>query len=547
MMQSLRSRLIVGMLLGMAVLLVAAGATIYVVQRRQLQRAFDDALLGAANSLTLLVHPGPFGHWFDTNGLERLPVVQAGVGILFQMWSDQPIDVPAPRSTFDDEPEDTGRPGPSRDEDFHPDDPPPPAGRRPGETWPRHGDDPATPSAAPPPRGPREPRWEPWSRKRVIRSAALGELDLPRLETAIGGSRFAAITLPDGRPGRAVGVQFRVPHLLPGPRRTPPAELTVVAAASTAQLEQQLGFLGMLLAATALGTMAVAAGVAWLVVGRGLRPLARVARRIAALDETGLKQRIDDRGVPLEIVAVVKQLNGLLGRLDEAFERERALTADVAHELRTPVAEVRTITEITLRRQRDPEEYRAALGEVLDAITALQGLVEKLLVLARLEAGQIKLALGPVALAPRLEQHWGRVGSRAAARGVTFEARVPEEVAVLADAPLLDVVLVNALSNAAACALDGSRISAEVSDDGTRCRLTIVNAGCELSAAEVGRVFDRFWRADAARSRSGLNCGLGLTLVRRAMEAMGGQAAARVDPERCFVLTLAFQSAAGSG
>jgi len=546
-MQSLRSRLIVGMLVGMAVLQVAAGTTIYVVQRRQLQRAFDDALLGAANSLTLLVHPGPFGHWFDTNGLERLPVVQAGVGILFQMWSDQPIDMPAPRPSFDGGPEDAGRLGPSRDEDIHPDDRPPSAGRRPGETWPRRVDDPPPPSAEPSPRGPREPRWEPWSRERVIRSAALGELDLPRLETAIGKSRFAAITLPDGRPGRAVGVQFRVPHLLPGPRRTPPAELTVVAAASTVQLEQQLGFLGMLLAATALGTMAVSGGVAWLVVGRGLRPLARVARRIGALDETGLKQRIDDRGVPREIVAVARQLNGLLGRLDEAFERERALTADVAHELRTPVSEVRTITEITLRRQREPDEYRAALGEVLDAITALQELVEKLLVLARLEAGQMKLELRPLALAPRLEQHWVRVGARAAARGVVFAVRDPEELPVLADGPLLDVVLANALSNAATCAPDGSRITAELDDVGPRCRLTIVNAGCELSVAEAGRVFDRFWRADAARSRSGLNCGLGLTLVRRAMEAMGGQATARVDAERCFVLTLTFQRAARSG
>jgi len=379
----------------------------------------------------------------------------------------------------------------------------------------------------------------------VIRSPLLNGRDLPRVNTSEGQPRFAVIELPGGARGRAVGLRFRVAGPEHGPRWHLPAELSAVVAADTAEIERQLGFLAVLLVVTAMGTMTISGGVAWLVVSRGLRPLATVARKIAAMDETGLKQRIMDHGVPREIEPVVHQLNGLLGRLDEAFDRERALTADVAHELRTPVAEIRAITEVTLSRLRDPEEYRQALGETLETVRTLQGLIEKLLVLARLEAGQMKPELGPMVLKPLLAQHWVQVRNLAESRGVTFEDRCGPEAIVSADPKLLEVVLSNVLSNAATYAPDGGCITAEAQCVGTRWRLRIVNTGCELSEGEVARVFDRFWQADAARSRSGLNCGLGLTLVRRAMEAMGGAAEAGVSQDRCFILTLTFDAPAG--
>jgi two-component system, OmpR family, heavy metal sensor histidine kinase CusS len=229
--------------------------------------------------------------------------------------------------------------------------------------------------------------------------------------------------------------------------------------------------------------------------------------------------------------------------LDEAFDRERALTADIAHELRTPVAEIRTITEVTLSRPRDPGEYRQALGETHDAIVTLQGLIEKLLILARLEAGQVKPGLEPVAPEPLLTQHWEQVCRCVATRGVIFENRCRPDALVIADLKLLDVVLSSALSNAATYTPDGGHVTAEAQWVGARCQLDIANTGCALSQAEIGRVFDRFWRADASRSRSGLNCGLGLTLVRRAMEAMGGHAEADVSQDRRFILSLTFDAA----
>jgi len=591
--RSLRSRLIVGMFLGMSVLLIAADVTIYTVQRRQLYRAFDETLLSSAHALALLFRPSPFGVFFDSLGLSNLPAGRIRQGALYQFWSDRPIHVPPlwPDPNFGGTEESATRP--SHDDRFLPkphllgwDEPHgPPPGRSPGEStsrrpgWGQNGDaGPTSRGAAavdtrpspddrtppwigfPGPGGPMGPhRGGPPAKPPdggpmrvpdglgqgvfVVRSPLLNGADLRRLNALPGQPLFERIALPGGVSGRAVGLRFQLSGPDHGPRRHSPTELTAVVAASTTEMEKQLSFLAALLAATGLATLTISGGVAWLVVSRGLRPLAGVARKLAAMDEKGLKQRIPDHGVPREIEPLVSQLNGLLGRLDQAFDRERTLTADVAHELRTPVAEIRAIAEVTLSRLRDPEEYRQALGDALDTARTLQALIEKLLVLARLEGGQTKPELEPVALKPLLARHWEQGRKGAESRGITFEDRCPPDVIVSADLRLVEVALSNVLFNAAAYTPDGGRITAAVEYVGTRCRLSISNTGCELSEAEAAKVFDRFWRADAARSGTGLHCGLGLTLVRHVMEVLGGRAEAGVSQDRRFVLTLTFNSA----
>jgi len=534
-MRSLRSRLIVGMLLGMAVLLVSANMILYAVQRRQLYRAFDDTVLSSANALVLLIHHGSPDFWFDFEELANLPAGRIHHGALFQFWSSYPISVSSSRN----------RPGPGGGE-------PPPPRPRPDDSDPpdefRGRNEPPGARRGPPRDRPGQRRGDPTDDPDggvyVIRSPLLVDADLPRIQALAGQPRFEQITLPDGSRGRAVGLEMRWPVLERAPRRSSAsAQVTAVVAASTADIERQLSFLAGLLAVTALGTMTVSGGVTWLVVSHGLHPLAAVARRMAAMDETGLKQRIESQGVPQEITPVVHQLNGLLSRLDEAFERERALTADVAHELRTPVAELRTITEITLSRLREPDEYRQALGETLETIRTLQGLIEKLLVLARLEAGEVKPELDTIALQPVLAQQWVQVRGDAERRGLVYEDRCSADAVVAADPRLLDAVLSNALSNAVAYTPDGGRVIAEAHCTGRTWTLTVENTGCQLARDDAVKVFDRFWRADVARSGgTALHCGLGLPLVRRAMEIIGGTAEAHVTDDRHFVLTLAFKA-----
>ena len=212
----------------------------------------------------------------------------------------------------------------------------------------------------------------------------------------------------------------------------------------------------------------------------------------------------------------------------------------MAHELRTPVAEIRAIAEVTLSRTREQQDYQQALGDIADTIKTLQGLIEKLLTLARLEAGQVKPEVRAVALQQVVDEQWGLVEPRAVARGVSFENGCSEDVVVAADPKLLDLVLANVLMNAATYARRDSGVVDEGKRVGERWALSVLNEGCALEEGEVERAFERFWRADAARGGSGLHCGLGLTLVRRAMEVMRGGAEADVDGEQRFRLTLTF-------
>ena len=322
-----------------------------------------------------------------------------------------------------------------------------------------------------------------------------------------------------------------------------PANLDIAVAASTEEIEGQLRFLSLLLTLTVIGTILISGGVIWFVAGRSLLPLETVAREIEAIDETGLKERLADNGMPREIEPVVFQFNELLSRLDEAFERERMLTADIAHELRTPVAEIRTIVEVTLKRIRDPQEYRNALLEVGDTIIALQGIIEKLLVLARLEAGQVKPELVTIPIKPIIADQWKLVQPMATNRGIELDDRCPSEATVNSDPRLLELVLSNVFSNAAEYALNNTRIVVDLQHDDKAGVLTVANSGCSLGSGEIQQVFERFWRADPARDKSRFSCGLGLTLVRRAMLAMGGDVDAAVNDDDWFELTLTFPSA----
>ncbi len=528
---SLRSRLILGIFLTITALLVAAGATIYTVQRQQLYCVFDDSLLNTANSIALLVRDGPHGNWFDTEALKKLSAGSIREGAIYQIWSDRPIDVPPSRFEGFSEGDEFGPAAepygiPSWENEVEPDSErfhmlrPPPADGRGGD-------------------------WETAEHGNlVIRSPLLEEVDLPRIRTTQGKPVFQATIMPDNSRGRVIGIHVSsitrnlVPRML-----SAPANLDIAVAASTDEIENQLSFLSLLLTLTAVGTILISGGVIWFVTGRSMLPLETVAREIEAMDETGLKDRLADNGVPKEIEPVVFQFNELLGRLDEAFERERMLTADIAHELRTPVAEIRTIVEVTLKRIRDPQEYRNALLEVGDTIIALQGIIEKLLVLARLEAGQVKPELDAILLKPAIADQWKQVQVLAEQRGIELDDRCLPEAVVYSDARLLELVLSNVLSNAAEYALNDTSVVVELWHGGAKCVMTVVNSGCLLEKEKIQQVFERFWRADPARHKSRFNCGLGLTLVRRAMLAMGGEVEATVNEDNWFKLTLIFPPA----
>ena len=190
----------------------------------------------------------------------------------------------------------------------------------------------------------------------LARSPSLGAAELPYpgpAERVAGAEGFADVALPGGRVGRAAWVAFPTPRsaagAVPGP-----ADMVVVAATSGEEFDETIGHMVLALVAA---VVAISAGTLLVVlpaVGAGLRPVRAVAEAAGRVDADTLGYRFDTASLPGELRPIADRLNALLGRLEAAFRRERTFTANVAHELRTPIAELRTSAEVALRWPDDP-------------------------------------------------------------------------------------------------------------------------------------------------------------------------------------------------
>lgn len=361
----------------------------------------------------------------------------------------------------------------------------------------------------------------------IYRSARLGNSDLDQLAGPPGVFVFRPLRLPDKRPGRAAGIVF-TPRWddESGPSGAARA-VSLVVARGTAALDAEIRLLGWLMAAATGGTLLLALFAGALVVRRGLKPLDDLAARIAAVRQDDLSVRLPLERMPAEAVPVVRRLNELLRRLEEAVARERAFAADVAHELRTPLAGVRSTLEVSLAQPRANEEYRRALEDCLEITGHMQAMVDNLLALARLEGGQTALRPEAVPLGELLESAWKPLAPKARERSLALATAVPAELACRADRDTLAMILASVLANAVQYADRGGRIGISAARSGGAIELAVSNTGCTLSDGEAAHVFERFWRGDAARTEAGSHCGLGLALVHRAAAALGGSVTAR--------------------
>jgi signal transduction histidine kinase len=213
-------------------------------------------------------------------------------------------------------------------------------------------------------------------------------------------------------------------------------------------------------------------------------------------------------------------LNEMLGRLERALERERSFVADASHELRTPLALLKTELELALRTPRTEAELEQALRSAAGETDRLAQLVEDLLVLARTDEGRLPLRRSPVRARDVLAAVAERFRRRAEAAGRTIEVEAPETLVVAADAVRLEQALGNLVENALRHGLGSIRLSA--SEGGGGIELHVLDEGPGFPPAFLERAFERFARADEARTEGG--AGLGLAIARVIAEAHGGSA-----------------------
>jgi two-component system heavy metal sensor histidine kinase CusS len=375
----------------------------------------------------------------------------------------------------------------------------------------------------------------------LFRSASLGNAGLRRIVTDEGAPVYRWVTLPGGRRGRAIGMKFTAQEEDASHANAP--QICMVLARRITPITRSLTRLATFLISVGFVGIAILAVVLWVGIDRSLRPLDRIASRIGGLDETDLSARVEAEGAPSELQPVVARINELLARLEAAFERERSFSADVAHELRTPMAGLRSTLEVVLARDRPANEYREALEVSLEITTQVHRMVETLLSLARLEAGQIEPRSETVVLSEVLHAAWRPLADRAERRRLRVQWELAGPSAVGADRSLLNLVLSNILDNAVAYADEGGWVRIETALRDGSLVVTVSNSGSMLAPGQTEYVFDRFWRGDQARGEAGIHCGLGLSLVKKTAALLGGTVCAESSDDGVFTITVSIREA----
>lgn len=370
------------------------------------------------------------------------------------------------------------------------------------------------------------------------RSTSLRGRDLSGPAGPSATPRFVDLQLPGGPSARGVTFSF-VPHpdQEDGPATHPAAlaplavpRLTLILATERASLDATLRVLGssLLLAAAAL-SLGSALAVAW-TVRRGLRPLERLADEADAISPASLQHRFSPAGLPDELRPICERLNDLLARLQKAFDRERRFTADVAHELRTPIAELRSLAEVALRWPHDASPAQN-YGDVLDIARHMEGVVAALLDIARCESGIRRVDARIVEVDELVKEAWRPHESLAAARGLNVCWDLPAAATVRSDRAMLLGIIGNLLCNAVSHAPSGGRVDCRVIRGAGGIELAIANTCNTLCPEDLPHLFEPFWRKDAARS-GGEHAGLGLPLVAAYAATLGASLRVQLAPSQ---------------
>lgn len=300
-----------------------------------------------------------------------------------------------------------------------------------------------------------------------------------------------------------------------------------------------LGFLRASLLGLPVLLGAVAAG-AWLIAATGLAPLRRFRRQAATIEAKSLNRRLAESNLPTELAELARELNAMLERIDTSYRRLQEFSADLAHELRTPIATLMGRSQVALSQQRSPEALRDVLVGNIEELERLSRLIADMLFIAQADQGPAVMKREPV----RLHEEVARVAEYlllvAEEKDITFT--VEGEATVRVDRLLVQRAVTNLLSNAVRHARAGSIVTVDVRVRRDGCStVSVTNEGETIPPEHIARIFDRFYRVDASRARLSGGTGLGLAIVRSIMSAHGGEVSASSDAEsRRTTFTLVF-------
>ena len=258
----------------------------------------------------------------------------------------------------------------------------------------------------------------------------------------------------------------------------------------------------------------------WAAARRGLAPLRDIVRHAAAITASKLDQRLAAEAIPEELAEVVRTLNAMLARLESSFQRLSDFSSDIAHELRTPVSNLLTQTQVTLSRARSLAEYQDVLASNAEEFERLSRTIADMLFLAKAD----NRLLIPTREAVNLEAevHGLLEFYEALAEDKALALSCTGSADVTGDRLMLRRAISNLLSNAVRHTPPNGHVSVALASDGEMARIRVENSGPGIAPDHLPRLFDRFYRADASRQHSGEGSGLGLAISLSILQAHGG-------------------------
>jgi two-component system, OmpR family, heavy metal sensor histidine kinase CusS len=333
------------------------------------------------------------------------------------------------------------------------------------------------------------------------------------------------------RPDRAIpmkgrqGKPFRVTSAAV-PVGSPPTQNDIVQIAiDVSQKEELLARYRRWFGAIMLGTLAIFPVVGYQIARRGIRPMEEMATTARHISSTNLRERILPEGYPVELASLADTFNKMLDRLEQSFERISRFSADIAHDLRTPVNNIRGEAEVALARARTVDEYRDVLGSCLEEAVRLSDLIGDLLFLERAESPLTHLHRAPVNVGELLGSVREYYEASAAEGGISLTTALGTEPVIgRLDRPLIQRAVGNLVANAVAHTPPGGTVMLGANTEDSSIRIEVSDTGVGIPAEALPRVFDRFYRVDTSRSQSSGATGLGLAIVQSIMVLHGGRA-----------------------
>jgi signal transduction histidine kinase len=318
----------------------------------------------------------------------------------------------------------------------------------------------------------------------------------------------------------------------------PPGRSTAFFGAATGPMEAELSALARSLCLAGLAVVVVGCGIGWVLAGRSLRPIDRIAADAEGIAAGDFDRKIDVVDTESELGRLAVVLNDTFGRMNAAREHMAQFTADASHELRTPLTVILSDSQGALRQERTPAEYRATLEGIRLSALRMKSISDALLELAQGDAGK-PVGRDPCDLADLADESVALLQRIAREHGAKLVARL-EGAPVLGDAGRLGRVILNLTVNAILHNEAGVTVTVFTDVVEGMSELRVADDGRGIAAADLGGIFERFRRVDVSRSRHTGGAGLGLAIVKQTVEAHGGTIAvsSEVGKGTVFVVRL---------